>query len=300
MSLRVWSWLLSLAVLWGGSFFFAKIAVATIEPLTVVFARVALAALALNIVIFWTGRTLFGPGTPWGSFFAMGFLNNVLPFSLIFWAQTQIPSGLAAILNAMTPFFIVLAAHVLTADERITPAKAIGLAIGFSGVIVLIGPDLLFGVLDGVSGQIACLLAAVSYAFAGIYGRRFKTMGLSPVDAAAGQVTASSILILPIMAMVDQPWTLRAAPSYETWAALLGLALLSTALAYLLYFRILAAAGATNLLLVTFLIPVTAILLATVFLDEQLALRHIAGMAFIGAGMAAIDGRIVAALRVAK
>jgi len=300
MSLRVWIWLLSLSVLWGGSFFFAKVAVAELGPLTVVFGRVALAALALNLALVATGRSLFRPGTPWHAFAVMGLLNNLIPFSLIFWGQTQIASGLASILNATTPLFTLVVAHLATRDERITAAKGTALLIGFAGVVVLLGPDLLVGDRSGLAGQVACLAAALSYAFAGVFGRRFQTMGVGPMQAAAGQVTASAMLILPVMLLVDRPWLLSAAPSAAVCAVLAGLALLSTALAYVLYFRILAAAGATNLLLVTFLIPVTAILLGTAFLGERLEPRHFAGMALIGIGLAVLDGRLAAWRRAAK
>ena len=164
---------------------------------------------------------------------------------------------------------------------------------------VLIGPDCL-STARALWGELACLGAALSYAFAGVYGRRFKVLKIAPIEAAAGQVTASTVLILPIMLAVEQPWTLPALPSLTVWAALAGLALLSTALAYVLYFRILAAAGATNLLLVTFLIPVTAVLLGAAVLGERLAPRHFAGMALIGIGLAVIDGRIARLLRPAK
>jgi len=300
MNLRVWIWLLSLSVLWGGSFFFAKVAVAELGPLTVVFGRVALAALALNFVVVSTGRSLFRRGTPWPAFAVMGLLNNLIPFSLIFWGQTQIASGLASILNATTPLFTLVVAHLATRDERITAAKGMALLIGFAGVVVLLGPDLLVGGRSGLAGQVACLTAALSYAFAGVYGRRFQAMRVAPTQAAAGQVTASAMLILPIMLLVDRPWMLPALPAVSVWAALAGLALLSTALAYVLYFRILAAAGATNLLLVTFLIPVTAILLGTAFLGERLEPRQSAGMALIGIGLAVLDGRLVAWRRAAK
>ena len=300
MSLRVWIWLLSLSVLWGGSFFFAKVAIGELRPLTVVFARVALAALALNLVLSLTGRSLFRRGTSWPAFIAMGLLNNMIPFSLIFWGQTQIASGLASILNATTPLFTLVVAHLATRDERMDGAKVAALLTGLAGVALLVGPDLLVGDQSGFMGQLACLGAALSYAFAGVYGRRFQIMGMAPMQAAAGQVTASAMLILPIMLMIDLPWTLPAPPSATVWAALAGLALLSTALAYVLYFQILAAAGAINLLLVTFLIPVTAILLGTAFLGERLAPRQFAGMALIGVGLAVLDGRIAARLRVAK
>lgn len=292
MSARVWIWLLSLSVLWGGSFFFAKVALAELGPLTVVFCRVALAALALNLVLAAAGRTLFRAGTPLRSYAAMGFLNNLVPFGLIFWGQTQIESGLASILNATTPLFTLLVAHFVTHDERIGGLKLAALVIGIGGVAVLMGPEAI-GSTQGIAGQIACLGAALSYAFAGVYGRRFAKMGVAPLEAASGQVTASAMLILPVMLIVDRPWLLPAPPGATTVAALAGLALLSTALAYVLYFRILAVAGATNLLLVTFLIPVTAILLGALVLGERLAPRHFAGMFLIGLSLAAIDGRAV-------
>jgi drug/metabolite transporter (DMT)-like permease len=293
MALRVWLWLLSLTVLWGGSFFFAKVALAELGPFTVAFARVSLAALALALVV------PLRQDAPWRTYFAMGFLNNALPFSLIFWGQTEIAVGLASIINATTPLFTLVVAHVLTPDEKIDRTKIAALLIGLMGVVVLIGPDALIGG-STLWAQMACLGAALSYAFAGVYGRRFRRMGIAPAEAAAGQVTASAVLILPIMLVVEQPWTLSAPPSLTVWLALAGLALLSTALAYVLYFRILAAAGATNLLLVTLLIPVPATLLGAAVLGEQLEPRHFAGMALIGLGLVLIDGRIASARRAAK
>jgi drug/metabolite transporter (DMT)-like permease len=293
MALRVWLWLLSLSVLWGGSFFFAKVAVGELGPFTVVFARVSLAALALALVV------PLRRNAPWPAYFAMGLLNNALPFSLIFWGQTEIASGLASILNATTPLFTLVVAHLLTPDEKIDRTKVAALLTGLLGVVVLIGPAALAGG-SALWGQAACLAAALSYAFAGVYGRRFRRMGIAPAEAAAGQVTASAVLILPIMLIADQPWLLAAPPSLAVCLALAGLALLSTALAYVLYFRILEAAGATNLLLVTFLIPVTAILLGALVLGERLEPRQFAGMALIGVGLALIDGRVTGLLRAAK
>ena len=293
MTWRVWFWLVSLSVLWGGSFFFAKVALGSFGPLTVVFGRVALAALALNLL------NPLRRDAPWRSFFTMGALNNATPFSLIFWGQTHIASGLASILNATTPLFTVVVAHLLTDDEKVTAPKVAALLSGIAGVAVLIGPAAVAQPNDSLWGELACLGAALSYAFAGIYGRRFRAMGVKPLDAATGQVTASSLLILPIMLSVEQPWN-GAAPTATGWTALAALASLSTALAYVLYFRILAAAGATNLLLVTFLIPVTSILLGAVFLQERLEPRHFAGMALIGLGLVVIDGRIGRLLHPAK
>lgn len=298
MRAREWSLLFLLSILWGGSFFFAKVAVAELQPLTVVFGRVALAALALNVVLLLAGRSLFRSGTPWKSYAAMGVLNNLVPFGLIFWGQTQIASGLASILNATTPLFTLIVAHFLTDDERIGWRKVAALLLGLCGVATLIGPGALTAS-SGTLGQIACLGGALSYAFAGVYGRRFAAMRVAPAEAAAGQLTASAVLILSIMLAVDRPWLLGM-PTPNVWAAMAGLALLSTALAYILYFSILQAAGATNLLLVTLLIPAAAVPLGAVFLDEHMKTEQLAGMALIGAALVLIDGRLLGILRPAK
>ncbi len=296
MGIKEWGLLLALSVLWGGSFFFTALVVDALPPFTIVILRVGLAALALNIVVLVMGLRMPTAVGVWGAFFGMGFLNNAIPFSLIVWGQTQIASGLASILNATTPLFVVVVAHFLTADEKMTGGRLAGLVIGFAGVVVMIGPEALGGLGVYVLAQFAVLAACLSYAFAGVFGRRFRSMGVAPVVTATGQVTASTLLLLPLVLWVDRPWTLPM-PGVEIWAAIAGLALLSTALAYILYFRILASAGATNLLLVTFLIPVSAILLGVTLLGEHLDPAHIAGMALIGLGLAAIDGRPFNALR---
>jgi drug/metabolite transporter (DMT)-like permease len=290
MSATDWALLIVLSILWGGSFFFAKLAVLELPPLTVAFGRVAIAAVILLVLARMTGTALPATFAAWRRYAVMGFLNNALPFGLIFWGQTHIPSGLAAILNATTPLFTVLVAHWATADEKLTCARLAGVAAGLTGVIVMIGPDMLRELGVDVLGQIACLTAALSYAFAGVYGRRFR--GEPPMQVAAGQLAASSLILAPVAFVIDRPWTL-APPSSTTLAALVALASLSTALGYILYFRILARAGATNLLLVTFLIPVSAILLGTLILGEQLSPRHVVGMAAIALGLAAIDGRLL-------
>ena len=288
MSATDWLLLVTLSVLWGGSFFFAKLAVLELPPLTVALGRVAIAAAILVTLARMTGLALPDRLPAWRPYIVMGLLNNAVPFGLIFWGQTHIPSGLAAILNATTPLFTALVAHAATADERLNTARLVGVAAGLAGVTVMIGPDLLRALGADVLGQLACLLAAVSYAFAGVYGRRFR--GEPPLRVATGQLVASSVLLAPVVILLDRPWTL-APPSATAIAALVALAALSTALAYLIYFRILARAGATNVALVTFLIPVSAILLGTLLLSEQLAARHIVGMIAIALGLAAIDGR---------
>lgn len=299
MSSLEWGLLLALSFLWGGSFFFNGVAVKELPTLTVVVARVALAAAILLLVLRIVGSAMPSGRRVWTALFGMGFLNNALPFSLIVWGQSHIASGLASILNATTPLFTVVVAHMLTSDEKMTGARLIGVVIGLSGVAYMIGGSSLLTLGVDVAAQFACLAAAISYAFAGVYGRRFKAMGVTPLQAAAGQVLASSVLLVPAMLLVDQPWKLPI-PSTAAMLALFGVAALSTALAYVLYFRILSTAGATNLLLVTFLIPVSAILLGVVVLGESLQLKHLVGMALIGVGLAAIDGRPWRLLRAAR
>ncbi len=287
-----WAMLLALSVLWGGSFFFIGVAVRELPTLTLVVLRVGLAALALWAFVALTGRRVPREGRVWAAFLGMGLLNNVVPFSLIVWGQLSIASGLASILNATTPLWTVLVAGLWLADEPLSGRKLGGVAVGLLGVALMIGLDALGGLGTHVLAQLAVLAGALSYAFAGVFGRRFRRMGVDPVVTAAGQVTAAALVLAPVTLLVERPWTLPP-PSAVTWAAVVGLALLSTALAYGLYFLILARAGATNLLLVTFLIPVSAILLGALVLGERLSWTHGLGMGFIGAGLAAIDGRLL-------
>lgn len=291
-----WAMLIALSLLWGGSFFFNGVAVKALPPFTLVFLRVALAAVTLNVFLILRGTPLPLDRRVWIAFFGMGLLNNVVPFSLIVWGQTHIASGVASILNATTPLFAVIAAHLLTADEKMSTNRVIGVLAGFAGVVLMIGPAALSGASINLWAQCAVLGAAASYSLAGIFGRRFKAMGVTPLATATGQVTASAIVMLPITAAIDMPWQL-ALPDTDVWLSVAGIALLSTALAYILYFRILSTAGATNIALVTFLIPVSAILLGALFLGERLMPRHFGGLALIALGLAAIDGRPGKALR---
>ncbi|KAF5039473.1 putative cystine transporter YijE [anaerobic digester metagenome] len=283
-----WALLVSLSILWGGSFLFGKIALAELRPFTVVLLRVGIAALALNLVVLASGRRMPRSSRTWGAFLVMGLLNNIVPFSLIFWGQTHIQSSLAAILNATTPVWTVLLAHALTRDERLAPHKAAGVLAGLAGAVVVIGPGALLGLGIHAMAQLAVVAAAVSYALAGVYGKRFA--GLPPVTVAAGQLSASAVVTIPLALLADRPW-LGPLPGPGTWGAVLCLALLSTALAYVIYFRLLAKAGATNVLHVTFLIPVSALILGALVLGESLDLRQAAGMALVILGLAAIDGR---------
>jgi len=291
-----WLLLIILSILWGGSFFFVGIAVEALPPLTIVALRVALAAMALVTVVYLTGLRMPTNHKVWIAFFGMGVLNNVIPFSLIVWGQTYIASGLASMLNATTPLFTVITAHFLTKDEKMTKLKLAGVVIGFTGVVIMIGYESLGEPGKSFYGQIAVLGAAISYSLAGIYGRRFRQLGIKPLVTASGQVMASTVLLIPITLIIEQPFTLPM-PGLEIWLAIIGLALVSTALAYVLYFRILSTAGATNVLLVTLLVPVSAILLGTAFLGEQLELKHLLGMGLISIGLLSIDGRLFRVVR---
>ncbi|MDR3517592.1 MAG: DMT family transporter [Azospirillaceae bacterium] len=295
MGAREWVLLLVLALLWAGSFFFYKVLVAEIPPLTIVLGRVGLAALVLHAVLLARRDPMTHDLKMWRSFAVMGLLNNVIPFTLIVWGEMRISSGLASILNATTPIFTVLAAHVLTQNEKLSWNKAVGVIFGFLGVVALIGPTALHhGAVGDVASETGCLLAALSYAFAGIYGRRFK--GVPLLKVATGQITASTVILIPLVLGVDRPWRLPL-PSASAFAAWGGIALFSTALAYLIYFRIIRTAGATNVALVTLLLPIGALLLGATFLDETITMTALGGMALIGIGLAAIDGRALALVR---
>ena len=291
MGSKDWAMLLLLSLLWGSSFFFVGVAVSELSPLTIVTLRVAIASIILWIFLLFSKHQAPKTAKLWRDLFIMGLLNNVIPFLLIVWGQTHIASGLASILNATIPLFTVIIAGLLLPDELMTPRKVTGIAIGFFGVIVLMGPSSLEQVGADTLAQLAILGAAISYGFAGSFGRRFKSLDISPFQTAVGQVTASTIMLLPLLFFIERPdqiANLRA----EVWLAVIGLGAFSTALAYILYFNILSSSGATNVALVAFLVPVTAILLGWFVLDEQLNIEHFIGMAFIGLGLAAIDGRV--------
>ena len=296
MGARDWAMLLLLSFLWGGSFFFISVAVSELPPFTLVTMRVGLAAVTLWLILLVSGYPIPKSPEVWRAFMMMGLLGNALPFSLIAWGQTHIGAGLASIINATTPIFTILIAGAFLSDEHITPRKMLGVTAGLAGVIVLIGPSALLELGTNTMAQLAVIGAAVSYSCATVFGRRFKAMGISPLDTAVGQVTASTIILLPVVWFIDKPLQL-ANPSLQVWLSILALAIFSTAFAYILFFRILSSSGATNVVLVTFLAPVTASLLGWLMLDEQLQAKHFIGMACIGLGLAIIDGRLWAKLR---
>ncbi len=281
-----WIILWTLSLIWGGSFLFNEIALQGLPALTIVWGRVALAAAILWLVMVATG-TNAPPRRLWPPLLVMGLLNNAVPFTLFVLAQGQITGALASVLNATTPLFTVLVAHLATTDERLTPRKALGVALGFGGVLAMMAGENLHG---EALAMLACLGAALSYGVASVWGRRFRQAGLSPIATACGQVTSSTVLITPLWLMLDRPWH-QTWPGAEPVLAVIALASLCSAFAYLLFFRVLASAGATAISLVTFLIPLSAAGLGWLVLGETLAWRHLAGLALILSGLALIQWR---------
>ena len=281
--------LAALALVWGGSFFFAEIALREMPPLTITLFRVALALPLLFLVVRMKGIAI--PRCPkiWSAYLGMGALNNAIPFSLIFWGQTQIESGLASILNGTTAIFGAVVAGLLLKDEPLTPQKLVGAGLGFLGVAVIMGPAALTSLDPRNLAQLAVLAAAFSYALASVWGKLFLG-GQPPLMNALGMVTGSTVLMLPLVLYADD--APRFDLSVDVWGALIGIAVLSTALAYLMYFEILRRAGSANLMLVTLLIPPVAVGLGAGVLNEQLGTEAFIGFVIIGLGLVVTDGRL--------
>jgi len=290
-----WLILLTLAVIWGGAFFFIGVAVKHVPPLTYVWLRLSIAAVAMWIYVKARVGSLGLPRQVWGAIVLLAILNNALPFALFGWGQTHIARGLASILNATTPIWGVVVAHFLTHDERMTPRKTVGVLLGFGGVATMIGPALLSNIGTNALAQLACVTASLSYALAAVWARRFRRIGVAPIAVTTGQLTAGALIMLPVSLIVDQPWT-HPFPPVSAWAAISALALFCTAFGYVLYFRLIDHAGATNALLVTLLVPPVAIMLGAAFLNETLAPQDFLGLALIALGLAAIDGRLLSYL----
>jgi drug/metabolite transporter (DMT)-like permease len=280
MNALTWGLLALLGLIWGGSFFFARIAVHDVPPLTLVFLRLSIAAIALHIYIAGRFDIYATFKARWRQFVILGLINNAIPHALIFYGETRIGAGLAAVLNATTPIWTVLIANYFTSDEKLSPAKIAGCFTGFVGTIVLLGPSITMGSDVPLWAMLFPVLA---------FGKRFK--GIAAPVTAAGQLTASSLITLPFSLIADQPWGLTA-PPLVSLLSILALALLSTAFGYILFFRIMALAGATNASLVTLLVPPGAILLGFLFLGERLDGMELAGMAMIGLGLLILDGRL--------
>jgi drug/metabolite transporter (DMT)-like permease len=289
-----WLQLLLLGAIWGGSFFFARIAVQAVPPLTLVLFRVAVAALALHLYLLSRGIWFWDYRQHALEFAGLGLLMNVIPFSLLFIGQTVLGAGIESILNATTPIWTVVVATLLTVDEKATLNKLGGILLGIFGIVVMIGPGVLTGLGGPLWAEMAVIGATLSYAFAGILAKRFK--GVPPTVTSTGQMTAATIIMIPVVFLYDGVPDVANIDA-GVWSAILGLGLLSTAFAYILYFSIVRAAGATNASLVTLIVPVSAILLGTIFLGERLAAKDFLCMALIALGLLTIDGRLMTVLQ---
>jgi drug/metabolite transporter (DMT)-like permease len=284
-----WALLIALSAIWGGSFYFFAVIIKELPVFTIVFFRVFLATVALWLIVLVTRQELPQFKNVWHNYLLMGLFNNVIPFSLIVWGESKVAPGLAAVLNATTPFFSVIVAHLSTQNEKLTWNRLAGALVGLTGVAALVGFDAIKNLGADLIFQIAIVMASVSYGISTIFGRRF--VGIPPLVSSASQTAASSIMLLPLMMIIDHPFSLTM-PSMNATLSLLALALLCTALAYVIFFNIVKSAGMTNVTLVTLLVPVSAMMLGALFLDEQISMRHFLGMLVIGIGLALIDGRI--------
>lgn len=286
--------LLALAAVWGGSFFFAGIALHALPPLTITLHRVLWALPVLYLCLRWRGLAVPRAPRIWAAYLVMGALNNAIPFSLIFWGQQWLEGGLASILNGTTAMFGAVIAGLLLKDEPLTVNKSAGALLGLAGVAAVMGPEALSALDPRSLAQLAILGAALSYALASVWGK-MALAGQPPLVNAFGMVAGSTVLKVPVVLLADGlPQLSLPAP---VWGALAGLSLLSTALAYLLYFAILRLAGAANLMLVTLLIPPFAIGLGAMFLGESLPPSAFTGFAVIAIGLLVGDGRLLPAQR---
>jgi drug/metabolite transporter (DMT)-like permease len=267
-----WGLLIILSVLWGASFLFMGILVKELPPLTISASRLTIASLLIGILASKRPKDL-----PWRELLILGVLNNTIPYALILWGQRYVSSSVASIINSTSPFFTSIFAHFLTDDEKINKFSMMGISLGFSGVLAMA-----WDLQGSLIGELAIITAVICYSYATVYGRRFYSMGLSPLDIAFGQLSTAAATSIPL-AILERPWLVM--PSQRAWVSIIGISVFSTALAYLIFFRILERAGATNANLVTLLIPVTATLLCTAFLGERLELRHIVGMCLIMTGL---------------
>jgi drug/metabolite transporter (DMT)-like permease len=291
---RSWALLLALAILWSLSFIFIKVAGEEIPVFTLVLVRVGIAALALHVFVLATGRQYPGDLRMLLRYGVMGVLNNVLPFALIVYATVSLGAGAASILNATSPIFALLVAHVATDNEKVTPAKLIGILLGLVGVAAMVGPDAIAGVQTELVAAAAMLLASFFYGVAAVFGRSFRAVDATV--SATSQLTASTLILLPIALIVDRPWSLPL-PSTTVISSALALAILSTSVAYVIFYELIRRAGATNTILVTLLIPVGGMFLGWALLSEPFTPAEAAGMLLIGLGLAVIDGRLFRRLR---
>lgn len=294
MTARHWAMIGFVSLLWGGSFFFIGIAIREVPPFTIALSRVAGGAIVLLALAILTGHAIPRSAAAWRDYAVMGALANALPFVLIAFAQSRITGGVASVLNASTPLWTVIIAHLLTTDDKATPQRLLGVGVGIAGVATLVGPAALTGQQTGITGMAAMLVATLCYGFAALWGRRFRRE--PAIVTSAAQLACSAVMLTPLALAIDRPWAL-AMPSSVTLAALAGLALLSTALAFVIFFTVMAEAGPTNAMLVTLLVPVSATALGVLVLGEPLTLGQIEGGLLIAVSLVVIDGRLWAWFR---
>jgi drug/metabolite transporter (DMT)-like permease len=285
-----WAMLSALSLIWGGSFLFNALALRGFSPITITALRVSIGAACLWLVILAMGYAVPRDPRVWFNFLVMGIINNAIPFTLIVWGQQYITLGLAAILTATTPLFAVVVANQVLPDEKLSINRLAGVIVGLFGVVLIVGLGEVSIARQHLWGELAVLGAAISYAFASVWGRKFAQ--IPSMVTAAGQVTASSLVMAPLALWNNVPWR-GPPPEPIAWAAAAGLGILSTALAYGLFFVVLRRSGATNIVLVTLLVVPSAMLLGAIFLGEAISARDMAGLLVIGAGLALIDGRLL-------
>lgn len=283
----------AMSLLWGCAFLLIEIGLRTIAPNTLVFLRMAIAAPFMLLFLAFLKERMPRDWRSWRQLFVLGALNAAFPFILFFWGQQYLDSGYASILNATTPLWGVVIAHFLTVDEKATQQRIVGVLLGLAGIIVMIGPDAMKGVSNSLLAQIACLVSTLFYGYAAIYGRKLGQSSMTPMVVATGQVITAALIMLPVMLWFDRPWE-RPLPSTESLLAATALAIPATAIAYLFYFKTIDRAGATNAMLVAFIMPVIAVMLGIAFLGEVLTGGQVIGALLIAAGLVAIDGRLLA------
>jgi drug/metabolite transporter (DMT)-like permease len=281
-SARDWILLSALAAMWGSAFLFIKLGVATVPPATLVAGRILLGALLLYAALRWQGLTLPRFGRAWAPFALIAFMGNSAPFYLISWGQQTIDSAVAGILMAVMPLTTLLLAHFFVAGERMTLWRTAGFAIGFGGIVVLMGPDALAGLDSHIVAELAVLAGAICYAANSVLSRRLIAADF--LVASTAVMIVATALTLPLALLLDSPWNIR--PDAASLASIVWLGIGPTALATILYFKLIATAGPTFMSLVNYISPVVALLAGVVLLGEQPGPRAFAGLALILLGIA--------------
>jgi len=276
--------LLLLATAWGASYTFLKIAVATIPPITLIAGRTLIAGVLLVVIMHWRGVKLPTDAANWRRFLFQACMNSVIPWTMLAWGSQALDAGVATILNSTAPIFTFFLTFAVTRHEAVTSRKLIGVIAGMAGICLIVGVQALGDFGEQLIAQIVCVLAAVCYAGAAIFGRNFK--GLDPMAPAAGSLLCGAAILIPLSIVVDRPWTL--APSMNSLLALLALAVFSTALAFVIYFRLIQTLGSVGATAQAYLRVPIGVALGVIFLGEQLSSTVWIGLACVVIGVAAM------------